>query len=97
MKFREAYAELELAAVYIDCPVGFLLALHRVFRQAFGIDAEEVAHTGFLQFQIPSYTVKAHYVDNVLLYRTENPLQHIIEVYAYVGGNATTLVYIAFP
>lgn len=74
MEFRETDTELEFATVYIDCPVGFLLSLHRILRQAFGIDAEEVAHTGFLQFQISGHPVKTHYMDDVLLYRTENPL-----------------------
>lgn len=97
VQLGETLAELELAAVDVEGAVGALLALNRVRRQAVGIDAEEVAHARFLEAQIARDAVEAHHVNDVLLDRAEDPLQHIVEMHADIGGNAAALVDIALP
>ena len=97
VQFGEALAELELAAVDVERAVGALLAFDSVGRQAVGVDAEEVAHAGLLEAEVARHAVEAHHMDDVLLDRTEDPLEHIVEMHSDVGGDATALVDVALP
>ena len=97
VQFGEALAELELAAVDVECTVGALLAFDRVGREAVGVDAEEVAHVGLLEAEVARHAVEAHHMDDVLLDRTEDPLEHVIEMHADVCGDAAALVDVALP
>ena len=97
VQLGEALAELELAAVDVEGAVGALLAFDRIGREAVGIDAEEVAHAGLLEPEVARDAVEAHHMDDVLLDRTEDPLQHVVEMHADIGGDATALVHVALP
>ena len=41
---------------------------------------------GQSQFQIARHAVKGHDMNDVLLHRTEHPLQHIIEMHTDIGA-----------
>ena len=97
VQFGESLAELEVLAVDFQGAVGAFLAFHGVWRQGFAIDAEEIADTGLLQFEVTCYTVVRRHVDDVLFHFTEDPTQHVIEMHPDIGGNAAALVDIAFP
>ena len=97
MQLREALRELELFPVNLQRTIGPLLALYRVRRQAFRIDRKEITHARFLQLQVACYAVKTHHMHDILLHRTKNPLQHIVEMYADVRRDSSGLMHIAFP
>ena len=97
MQFGEALAELEFAPIDVESTVGALLTFDRVGRQAVGVDAEEVAHAGLLETEVARHAVEAHHMDDILLDRTEDPLKHVVEMHADIGGNAAALVDVAFP
>ena len=97
MQLGEALAELELVAVDHDGAVSAFLALHCVGRQTVGIDAQEIAYPGLFQFKEACHTVVRHDVNHAVLHRSEDPLQHVVEVDTDVGGHAAAFVYIALP
>ena len=97
MQFREPAAELKRLAVNCQRSVRALLAFHGVLGQTVCVDAQEITHTRFLQFQITCHAVKGHHMHDVLLHRSEDPLQHVVEMHAYVRGNTAGLALIAFP
>ena len=97
VQLGEALAELELAAVYAQRAISALLAFDCVRRQAVSVDAEEVAYTSLLEAQVARHAVETHHVYDVLLHRTEDPLEHVVEMNSDVGGDAAALVDIAFP
>ena len=97
VELREAGAELELVPVDIQGPIGLLLTLDGIRREALGIDAQEVTDPGFLQAKIARDAVEAHHMDDVLLHGAEDPLQHVVEVYADVGGDAARLMVVPLP
>ena len=97
VQLGEALAELELAAVDVERAVGALLAFDRIGRQAVGIDAEEVAHAGLLEAEVARHAVEAHHMDDIFLDRAEDPLEHVVEMHADVGGDAAALVDVALP
>ena len=97
VQLGETLAELELAAVDVEGTVGALLAFDSVGRKAVGVDAEEVAHAGLLELEVARDAVEAHHMDDVLLDRAEDPLQHIVEMHADIGGDAAALMHIALP
>lgn len=97
VKFSEACAEFKLVSVDTDGSVSLLFSMHGVLRQTIGIDAEEVAHTRFLKFHIPGNTVETHHMNDILFYRTEYPLEHIVEMYPDIGGDAAAFADVALP
>ena len=97
MELREALAELEFIPVDGERPVRALLPLHGILRQAVRIDAQEVADAGLLQAQVSGHPVETHHMDDVLLHRAEDPLEHVVEVNADVGGDAAALMDIPLP
>ena len=97
VELRKTGAELELVPVDVQGTVGLLLSLDRVRREAVGIDAQEVADPGFLQAQIAGHPVEAHHMDNVLLHGAEDPLEHVIEMHADIGGDAARLMVVPLP
>ena len=97
MKLGESLAELEFVAVDIQGTVGPLLALYGILGEVVSIDAEEIADTGLFEFEVTGHAVKAHDMDDILLYRTENPLKHIVEMHADVCCDTAALVHITFP
>ena len=65
-----------------------------------GKDAIAAADNNAIQltFEMPSpVDVELPTVNDILLWLTENPLQHIVEMHSDVGGNASALVYITLP
>lgn len=97
VQLGEPLTEFELVAVNHDGSVGALFALYGIVGEAVGIDAEKIAYTGLLKFKKTSHTVMGHDVHNVLLDRTKNPLKHVVEVNANIGGYAATFVHVALP
>ena len=97
VKLCETLAELKLLTVNHDGTIGALFAFHGILRQGVGVDAEEVTHASTLQLQIASHTVVRSHVDDVFLNITENPAQHVVEMYADISGNASTLVDVTLP
>ena len=97
VQFREALAELEFLAIDHDGAVSALLPFHGIGRQGVGVNAEEITHTGAFQFQVARHAVVRGHVDNVLLHVTEDPTQHVVEMHADVGGDATALVDVTLP
>ena len=97
MQLRKSCAELKLLAVNIQRTICPLLALNSVRRQTVCINTKEIAHACALELKITRYTVKTHHMDDILLHRTEDPLQHIVEMHADVGSYTAGLMHIAFP
>ena len=97
MKLGESLRELELASVDGKSAICTLLPFHRIRRKAIGIDAQEIADTSPLEAEEARNTVEAHHVDDILLHRAEDPLEHIVEMHTDVSGNTTAFVHIAFP
>ena len=97
MQFCKSCAKLKLFAINIERTVRFLFALYGIRRQAFGVDTQEVTYPSFFEFQESGNAVKAHDMDDILLDRTEDPLEHIIEVHSDVSSHPTRFVDIAFP
>ena len=97
VKLCETLAELKLLTVNHDGAVGAFLAFQGILRQGVGVDAEEVTHAGTFQLQITCHTVVRSHVDDVFLNITENPAQHVVEMYADISGNASTLVDVTLP
>ena len=97
VKLGETLAEFELLTVDAEGPVGALFAFNGIGRQAVGVDAEEVAYAGLFQTQVARHAVETHHVYDIFLDGAEDPLQHVVEVHSYVGGDAAALVYVAFP
>ena len=97
MEFGESLGELEFATVNGQRTIRALLPLDGILRKAIGIDAQEIADAGLLEAQKACHPVEAHHMDDVLLHRTENPLEHVIKMYTDVGGNAAALVDISLP
>ena len=97
VEFGETLGEFKLVAIDIECPVGTFFSLDGVLRQAIGIDTQEIAHARLLEGEITRYPVEAHHMDDILLHRAEDPLEHVIEVNTDVGGDAAALVDIALP
>ena len=97
MQLSEALAELKLLAVDHDGTIGALLPFYGIGRQSVAVDAEEVTHAGAFQLQVAGHTVVRGDVDDVLLHVAEDPAQHIIKMYADVGGDAAALVDVTLP
>lgn len=97
VKLCETLAELKLLTVNHDGAIGALLPFHGIGWQGVGVDAEEVTHAGTFQLQIASHTVVRSHVDDVFLHIAENPAQHVVEMYADISGNTSTLVDITLP
>ena len=97
MKLGKSLAELEFAAVDHDGSICPLLSLHCVLRQGVGVDAQEVANSGSLEFHISCHSVVGRDVNNAFRCLAEDPLQHIVEMDTDVGGHAAAFVDVAFP
>ena len=97
MQLGEALTELKLLAIDGDGAEGTFLSFHGIGRQGVGVNAEEVTHTGALHLQITRHTVVRGHVDDVLLHGSEDIAEHVVEMDAYVGGNAAAFVHIPFP
>ena len=97
MQLREPLRELKLLAVDAQRAERAFLALHGICRQADRVDTQEVTHARFLQLQVSCHAIKTHHMHDVLLYRTEYPLQHVVKMHADVRGYTAGLVHIAFP
>ena len=97
MELSEALGELELATVDGQGPIGALLPFHRIRRQAVGVDAQEIADTCPLEAQEARHPVETHHMDDILLHRAENPLEHVVEMHTDIGGNTAALVDIPLP
>lgn len=97
VKFGEACAKFELVAVDTDGSVSPLFSLHGILRQAVGVDAEKVTNARFLEFQIAGNAVEAHHMNDIPFDRTEYPLEHIVEMYSDIGGDAATFANVALP
>ena len=97
MEFGKACAEFELVAVNADDSVSPLFSLYGIFGQTFGVDAEKVTNARFLKFQIARNVVEAHHMNDIPFYRTEYPLEHIVEMYSDIGGDAAAFANVALP
>ena len=97
MQLRESGTELKLLSVDRQGTVGTFLALHSIGRQTLGIDTKEITHARMLEIEESCYPVKTHYVHDVVLHRSEDPLQHVVEMHTDVRSDAAALVHIAFP
>ena len=97
VELREAGGELKLLSVDRERAVGAFLTLHGVRRQALRVNREEITHARLLQLQITRHAVERHDVNDVFLHRSEDPLEHVVEMHADVGCYAAGLVHIAFP
>lgn len=97
VKFGEARAEFKFVAVDTDGPVSSLFSLHGIFGQIVGVDAEKITNARFLKFHIAGNVVEAHHMNHVPLYRAEDPLEHIVEMYSDIGGYTAAFADVAFP
>ena len=97
MELCETLTEFELAAINIQSAISALLALYCVRRQTVSIDAKEITHSRFLQSKVSRYAIETHHVDDILLDRAKDPLEHIVEVYTDIGSNTAALVDITLP
>ena len=97
MQFGKSFTKLELATIDIYGTKRAFFALNCIRRQQIGIDTKEVTHSCPLELQITGNSIMRRHVNDILLWLTENPLQHIVEMHSDVGGNASTLVYITLP
>ena len=67
VKLGEALTELKLLTINHDGAVGALLAFHGVIGQSIRVDAEEITHTGLLQFKVARHAVVGgHKVEGAL-------------------------------
>ena len=66
-------------------------------RQSWSIDAQKIAYTGFFQTQKTRHPVVAFDVDDVFFYRTEDPGQHIVEMYSDISRDSAAFGNISFP
>lgn len=97
MQFGKPLAKLELLAIDRECAVGAFLALHGIGREAYGVDTEEITHARLLEFEVTGNTVERHHMNDIFLHGAEYPLEHIVEVDADIGSNATRLMDITLP
>ena len=97
MEFGKALGELEFTTIDGQGPIGALLPLDSILREAIGVNAQEIAYTRLLEAEIASHAVEAHHMDDILLHWAKNPLKHVIEVNANVGGDTAALMDIALP
>ncbi len=66
-------------------------------RQSVRVDTEKPAHPRPLEFQKARRPVMRMQVDGILPDRPENPLQHVVKMYANIGGDTARLRLPAFP
>ena len=97
MQLCKALAKLKLLTINRQSAIGLLLALYRISWQTICIDAKEITNSRMLQLQIAGYTVKRHHMYDILLHRTKDPLQHIIEVHTNIRSYTARFVHITFP
>ena len=97
VQFGKALAELEFQSVDGERPVGAFFPLYCIFRQALGVDREEVSYACLFEFEIPCNAVEGHDVHDIALYGTENPLEHVVEVHSDIRSDTSGLMYVAFP
>lgn len=97
VKFGEACTEFKLISVNTDDPISLLSILCSIRRKTVSVDAEKIAHMRLLKFQIACNAVKAHYMNDIPLYRAEYPLKHVIEMHTDISGDAAAFTDIALP
>ena len=68
-----------------------------LLRQGFTIDAQKPSNVCIAEANGTGSSVVHAYMDSLALRRAENPLEHIEEMNANVGGNTSTLFLISFP
>ena len=56
----------------------------RIIAKKLRIDTQKVSYPRLLQFQITCYSIKRHYVYNILFHRTKYPLKHIIKMHTNI-------------
>ena len=95
VEIREALRKLDLLSIDGNGPVGFLG--RRSVRQVAGVDRQEPAHAGPLEFEIARRAVKRAVVHGVLAQGAEDKGEHVVEVHADVRRNAARLGLLALP
>ena len=97
VQFGETCAELELRSVDHDGSVCLFLTLNGIGWQCVCIDTQEVTHSSLRHFKISCHAVVCRDMHYVFRHRTEDPRQHVVEMYSDVCGDASALVLVAFP
>ena len=97
VQLREPVTKLEFLALDTDGTIRALFSLHGILRQVVSIYAQEITNTSTFQFKIPGYTVMALHVNDVLLYPSENPCQHVVKMDPDIRCHASTLALVTFP
>ena len=97
MQLGEALAELESLVADGDGAVGAAAFGFDGLGQGVGVDAEEPAHAGALELEVARGAVVGVEVYDVAAQGAEDPLQHVEEVDADVGGYAAGFAHFALP
>src|SRR5512133_2130188 len=97
VKIGESLAEFDLFSVHHEAAEGPLARFLQGCRKVFEVDAQEPPDAGILKLQITGRLVFRKHMHGALFYTAEDPDQHVEEMDADVGGNASRFGFVSFP